>query len=94
MYHCHIQGTFGASIPVWGPKKSTQKLEQYSTQKFFYQTGNILITLCNIYWKLDILDTYLRIKHSMVKEKHGDFMKKTFNSYLNPSVPSFQKYNR
>ena len=32
----HIQGIFGAGIPVWVSKKWAQKIEQYSTQKFLF----------------------------------------------------------
>ena len=61
-YHQYnIQGTFGAGIPVWKPKKSSSTLPK----SFFFikQTNSFL--LCEIYWKLDILNAYLWIKYSL-----------------------------
>ena len=61
-YHQYnIQGTFEAGIPVWKPKKSSSTLPK----SFFFikQTSSFL--LCEIYWKLDILNAYLWIKYSL-----------------------------
>ena len=43
---------------------------------FFIKQINTPFLLCEICWKLDILNTYLSVKYSMAEEKHGDFVKK------------------
>ena len=43
---------------------------------FFIKQINTPFLLCEICWKLDILNTYLSVKYSMAEKKHGDFVKK------------------
>ena len=45
-----------------------QKIEQYSTQKFFYQTDKSSFLLREIHRKLDILNAYLRGKYSIYEK--------------------------
>ena len=74
------------------PKKWAQKIEQYSTQMFFFFKRIINSFLCEIYHKLDILNAYLWVKYSMVEEEPLGFMN-TCSSYLGPDAPFFQ-YDR
>lgn len=46
--HCRIHGTFGAGKPVWAPRKWSQKIEECSTQKLFYETVNLIFFVLNL----------------------------------------------
>ena len=69
------------------PKNSSSTLPK--SFHFVRQVNTFL--LCDIYRKLDILNSYLWVKYSMIEEKHGDFMIKTSYISLNPNTPSFEQ---
>ena len=69
------------------PKNSSSTLPK--SFHFVRQVNTFL--LCDIYRKLDILNSYLWVKYSMIEEKHGDFMIKTCYISLNPNTPSFEQ---
>ena len=69
------------------PKNSSSTLPK--SFHFVRQVNTFL--LCDIYRKLDILNSYLWVKYSMIEEKHGDFMIKTCHISLNPNTPSFEQ---
>ena len=88
-------GNFWRWYTCLGTQKWAQKFEQYSTQKSLFLKQIITsFLLCEIYWKLDILNTYLSVKYSMTEKKHGRFHKKTCNWYLKSDEHFFQTCDR
>ena len=71
------------SLYRFGSPKS--QLELYPKVTFLSKNNNnnLMYFVWNL-WKLDILNTYLSVKYSMTKEKHGDIMKKNMQQVPKP----------
>ena len=92
---CCVQENFRVSILVWTHKKwPKNRAVLYHKLSFFIKQIINSFPLCEIYRKLDILKTYLWLKHSKTEKKTRRFDEKIHNSCLNPDVPIFQTFNR